>query len=127
MSSPTSYFLEKLGGALIWTPSDTRSTCTLSPFRLLDHAVISPSFQVPARSMTATHDLPWHTHLALEITLSREAKTVQCQELASFWLKAVSVRTELYSSVRLGFRRFVCCGFALDFYPLHSVILLLVP
>ena len=28
-------------------------------------------------------------------------------------LNAISVRTELYSSVRLGFRRFVCCGFAL--------------
>ena len=75
-------FLEKLGGALIWTPSDTRSTCTLSPFRLLDNAVISPSFQVLARSMTASHDLPWHTHLGLEITLSREAKTFQCQDLA---------------------------------------------
>ena len=53
-------FLEQLGGALIWTCSDTRSTCTLSPFRLLDYAVISPSFQVLARSMTAIHDLPWH-------------------------------------------------------------------
>ena len=74
-------FLEKLGRALIWTPSDTRSTCTLSPFRLLDYAVISPSFQVLARSMTAIHDLPWHAHLGLEITLSHEAKTFQCQEL----------------------------------------------
>ena len=70
-------FLENLEGALIWTPCDTRSTCTLSPFRLLDYAVISPSFQVLSRSMT-----PWHTHLGLEITLSREAKTFQCQELA---------------------------------------------
>ena len=75
-------FLEKLGRALIWTPSDTCSSCTLSPFRLLDHVVISPSFQVLARSMTVTHDLPWHAHLGLEITLSREAKTFQCQELA---------------------------------------------
>ena len=75
-------FLEKLGWALIWTPSDTRSTCTLSPFRLLDYAVISLSFQVLSRSMTAAHDVPWHTHLGLEITLSREAKTFQCQELA---------------------------------------------
>ena len=30
-----------------------------------------------------------------------------------FWLKAISVRTELYSFVRLVFPRFVCCGFAL--------------
>ena len=60
-------FLEQLGGALIWTPSDTRSTCGLPPFRLLDYAVISPSFQVLARSMTALHDLPWHAHLGLEI------------------------------------------------------------
>ena len=30
-----------------------------------------------------------------------------------FWLKAISVRTELYSFVRLGFPSFVCCGFAL--------------
>ena len=51
MSNPTSYetrgFLEKLGGAFIWTPRDTRSTCTFSPFRLLDNAVMSPFFQVP--------------------------------------------------------------------------------
>ena len=32
--------------------------------------------------MTAFHDLLWHAHLGLEITLSREAKTFQCQELA---------------------------------------------
>ena len=68
-------FLHQLGGALIWTlPSGTRSTCGLPPFRLLDYAVISPSFQVLARSMTAIHDLPWHAHLGLEITLTREAK-----------------------------------------------------
>ena len=67
---------------MIWTPSDTRSTCGLPPFRLLDYAVISPSFQVLARSMTAIHDLPWHAHLVLEITLTREAKVFRCQELA---------------------------------------------
>ena len=49
----------------------------------MDYAVISPSFQVLARSMTAIHDLPWHAHLGLEITLTREAKVFQCQELAS--------------------------------------------
>ena len=75
-------FLHQLGGALIWTPSDTRFTCGLPPVRLLDYAVISPSFQVLARSMTAIHDLPWHAHLGLEITLTREAKVFQCQELA---------------------------------------------
>ena len=52
------------------------------PFAFFDYAVISPFFQVLARSMTAMHDLPWHAHLGLEITLSREANVFQCEELA---------------------------------------------
>ena len=37
--------LEQLVGALIWTISNSRSTCTHSPFHLLDNAVMSPSFR----------------------------------------------------------------------------------
>ena len=86
MSNPTSYVTRGSWSSSAG-PSFGRQVIHVPPagfhlFAFLDYAVISPSFQVLARSMTAIHDLPWHAHLGLEITLSREAKVFQCQELA---------------------------------------------
>ena len=90
-------FLEHLGGALIWTPSDTRSTCTTPPFRLLDYAVISPSFQVLAGSMTAVHDLPQHAHLRLEITL-RDDSSEECDRDSGRRINADALMAELFDN-----------------------------